>query len=84
MARTLEAALFDGIFLADVVGVYDVYGGHADAALRGGGAGAGERPDAADPGDGRGHAAPGLRRHRQPGLRGALSRSPAACRRWTT
>ena len=36
MARTLEAALFDGIFLADVVGVYDVYGGNADAALRGG------------------------------------------------
>jgi alkanesulfonate monooxygenase SsuD/methylene tetrahydromethanopterin reductase-like flavin-dependent oxidoreductase (luciferase family) len=36
LARTLEAALFDGIFLADVVGVYDVYGGNADAALRGG------------------------------------------------
>jgi FMN-dependent oxidoreductase (nitrilotriacetate monooxygenase family) len=35
LARTLEAALFDGIFLADVVGVYDVYGGSADAALRG-------------------------------------------------
>lgn len=35
LARTLEAALFDGLFLADVVGVYDVYGGHADAALRG-------------------------------------------------
>ncbi|MDH4393993.1 MAG: LLM class flavin-dependent oxidoreductase [Aquabacterium sp.] len=36
LARTLEAALFDGIFLADVVGVYDVYGGNAGAALRGG------------------------------------------------
>ena len=36
LARTLEAALFDGLFLADVVGVYDVYGGNADAALRGG------------------------------------------------
>lgn len=35
LARTLEDALFDGIFLADVVGVYDVYGGSADAALRG-------------------------------------------------
>ncbi len=35
LARTLEAALFDGIFLADVLGVYDVYGGNADAALRG-------------------------------------------------
>jgi long-chain alkane monooxygenase len=34
-ARMLEAGLFDGIFFADVVGVYDVYGGNADAALRG-------------------------------------------------
>jgi FMN-dependent oxidoreductase (nitrilotriacetate monooxygenase family) len=35
MARKLEAGLFDGLFLADVVGVYDVYGGSADGALRG-------------------------------------------------
>lgn len=35
LARTLEGALFDGIFFADVLGVYDVYGGSADAALRG-------------------------------------------------
>ena len=35
LARSLEAALFDGIFFADVLGVYDVYGGSADAALRG-------------------------------------------------
>ncbi len=35
LAQTLEAGLFDGLFLADVVGVYDVYGGNADAALRG-------------------------------------------------
>lgn len=34
-ARKLEKGLFDGIFFADVVGVYDVYGGNADAALRG-------------------------------------------------
>lgn len=34
LARTLEAGLFDGLFLADVTGVYDVYGGSADAALR--------------------------------------------------
>ena len=34
-AKRLEAGLFDGIFFADVVGVYDVYGGSADAALRG-------------------------------------------------
>lgn len=36
LARTLEEGLFDGLFLADVLGVYDVYGGSADAALRGG------------------------------------------------
>jgi len=35
-ARMLEKGLFDGIFFADVVGVYDVYGGNADAALRSG------------------------------------------------
>jgi len=35
-ASKLERGLFDGIFLADVVGVYDVYGGSAQAALRGG------------------------------------------------
>ena len=35
IAKTLEAGLFDAMFLADVFGVYDVYGGSADAALRG-------------------------------------------------
>jgi len=34
LARTLEGGLFDGIFLADVLGIYDVYGGSPDAALR--------------------------------------------------
>jgi len=34
LARILEAGLFDGVFLADVLGVYDVYGGNAGAALR--------------------------------------------------
>lgn len=34
-ARRLEAGLFDGIFLADVVGINDVYGGNGDAALKG-------------------------------------------------
>jgi alkanesulfonate monooxygenase len=34
LARTLERGLFDGVFLADVLGVYDVYGGDARAALR--------------------------------------------------
>lgn len=34
MARTLERGLFDGLFLADVLGVYDVYGNSPDAAIR--------------------------------------------------
>ena len=34
LARTLERGRFDGIFLADVLGIYDVYGGSPDAALR--------------------------------------------------
>ena len=32
LARTLERGLFDGLFLADVLGVYDVYRGSPDAA----------------------------------------------------
>ncbi|WP_322056474.1 LLM class flavin-dependent oxidoreductase [Paraburkholderia sp. J63] len=34
LATTLERGLFDGLFIADVLGVYDVYGRSADAALR--------------------------------------------------
>jgi alkanesulfonate monooxygenase len=34
LAQTLEAGCFDGLFLADVTGVYDVYQGKPDAALR--------------------------------------------------
>jgi FMN-dependent oxidoreductase (nitrilotriacetate monooxygenase family) len=34
LARLLERGKFDGIFIADVLGVYDVYGGSANAALR--------------------------------------------------
>ena len=36
LAKTLERGLVDGLFLADVLGVYDVYGGSPDAALRAG------------------------------------------------
>ena len=36
LARTCERGLLDGIFIADVLGVYDVYGGSNDGALRGG------------------------------------------------
>jgi alkanesulfonate monooxygenase len=34
LARILERGRFDGMFLADVLGTYDVYGGTPDAALR--------------------------------------------------
>ena len=34
LARTLERGLFDGLFLADVLGVYDVFGGNGESALR--------------------------------------------------
>jgi long-chain alkane monooxygenase len=34
LAKTLERGLFDGLFLADVLGVYDVFGGTAESALR--------------------------------------------------
>lgn len=33
LAKTLERGLFDGIFIADVLGAYDVYGGSPDTAL---------------------------------------------------
>ncbi|SCB27906.1 LLM class flavin-dependent oxidoreductase [Rhizobium hainanense] len=34
LAATLERGLFDGIFLADILGVYDVYQGSVDLTLR--------------------------------------------------
>jgi alkanesulfonate monooxygenase len=34
MARLLERGLFDALFIADIYGIYDVYGGNADAAFR--------------------------------------------------
>ena len=34
LAKTLERGFFDGLFLADVTGVYDVYGGSPETALR--------------------------------------------------
>ncbi|MBX3569242.1 MAG: LLM class flavin-dependent oxidoreductase [Rhizobiaceae bacterium] len=34
LARTLERGLFDGVFIADIIGVYDVYGGSVDLTLR--------------------------------------------------
>jgi len=34
LAQTLERGLFDGLFIADIVGVYDVYGDSVDVTLR--------------------------------------------------
>ncbi|WP_062207519.1 LLM class flavin-dependent oxidoreductase [Aureimonas sp. AU12] len=34
LATTLEAGLFDAVFIADIVGVYDVYGGAIDLTAR--------------------------------------------------
>src|ERR1700743_1983350 len=34
LAKVLERGRFDGLFLADVLGVYDVFGNSQDAALR--------------------------------------------------
>ncbi|SIR23013.1 FMN-dependent oxidoreductase, nitrilotriacetate monooxygenase family [Rhizobium sp. RU20A] len=34
LARTLERGLFDGIFLADIIGVYDIYQGSVDLTLK--------------------------------------------------
>lgn len=34
LAQLLERGLFDGLFLADIVGVYDVYGGNVDLTLK--------------------------------------------------
>lgn len=34
LARLLERGVFDGVFIADVLGTYDVYGGDATAAIR--------------------------------------------------
>jgi long-chain alkane monooxygenase len=36
LARLLERGLFDGLFIADVLGIYDVYGGGPEGALRAG------------------------------------------------
>ncbi|MFA4841875.1 MAG: LLM class flavin-dependent oxidoreductase [Agrococcus sp.] len=36
LARLLERGAFDGLFIADVLGTYDVYGGSRDAAVRNG------------------------------------------------
>lgn len=34
LAKTLERGLFDGLFIADILGVYDIYGGSLDVTLK--------------------------------------------------
>ncbi|MBB5663907.1 FMN-dependent oxidoreductase (nitrilotriacetate monooxygenase family) [Rhizobium leguminosarum] len=34
LARTLERGLFDGVFLADIIGVYDIYQGSTDLTVK--------------------------------------------------
>jgi len=34
LAKLLERGLFDSLFIADIFGIYDVYGGNADAGIR--------------------------------------------------
>jgi len=34
LAKLLEKGLFDSLFIADIFGIYDVYGGNADAGIR--------------------------------------------------
>ena len=34
LAKILERGKFDGLFIADVLGIYDVYNGNGDAAIR--------------------------------------------------
>ena len=47
LARVLEAGGFDALFLADVLGVYDVYGASRDACGGRRRADPGQRPDVA-------------------------------------
>ena len=76
LARILERGKFDGLFIADVLGVYDVYGGNLDAALRNSTQIPGQRPVPAGAGDGNGDRASRLRHYLHPVLRAALSVRP--------
>ncbi len=64
IAQTLEKGFFDGLFIADVLGPYDVFGANPDAPCAPGRRSrcrtlpAGQR-------DGRRHREPGLRHHRR-------------------
>ena len=61
--RTREnvgAGAFRGLFFADVLGVYDVFGGESGGGLASRHADAGQRSTASRPSDGGGHKAPRL------------------------
>ena len=68
LAQILERGLFDGLFIADIVGVYDVYQDSIDVPPQGVDPVTGQRPSAAGVGHGRCHQALGLRPYRQPHL----------------
>src|SRR3954470_13812405 len=72
LARALERGRFDGLFLADVLGVYDVYGNSPDAALRHATQTPANEPLMLIPRDGGGHKTSRLRCHLEPLVRAAL------------
>ena len=72
LAQILERGLFDGLFIADVLGVYDVFGGDARAALTHAAQVPVNDPLLLVPGDGRRNAASRVRRDREPFVRAAL------------
>lgn len=57
LARLLERGKFDGLFIADVLGIYDVLNGNGDAAIRQATQVPGERSAGADYPDGAGDGA---------------------------
>ena len=72
LAQILERGRFDGLFIADVLGVYDVYGGNADTALSQGIQVPLNDPAAGDSADGTGHQASRIRGDLHPLVRAAL------------
>ena len=72
LAEILERGKFDGLFIADVLGVYDVYHGNLDAAIRNSTQIPVNDPLAARAGDGAGHRASRLRADRFAVLRASL------------
>ena len=72
LAQILEKGFFDGVFLADVVGIYDIYKNSAAPAIEGGAQVPVNDTVYADLRNGRRNRAPGLRRDLSRHLRAAL------------